>query len=96
MRFSAVISDRFGFAGSWRFGLVVTGLRDKSSYAAQARLWHSDPYSDDEYAESAAASLEEIRSAPQRLVEDLVGPLLRSLNSRALFPELDEGQSPLS
>jgi hypothetical protein len=91
VRFSGVISNKFGFAGSWRFGLVVTGLRGKTSYASHAN-WprHSDPYSDDEYAESAAASLEEISSAPQRVVEDLVGPLLRSLNSWTLFPELDE------
>jgi hypothetical protein len=97
VRLSGVISDRFGFAGSWRFGLVVTGLRGKTSYASQGN-WprHSEPYIDDEHAESAAASLEEIRSASQGVVEDLVGPLLRSLNSRTLFPELDEGQSVLS
>lgn len=90
VRLSGVLSDRFGFAGSWRFGLLVTGLQDKESYAAKLRMRHSEPYSEDRYEASAAASLVEISSAPERVVEDLVGPLLRSLNSRALFPELDE------
>lgn len=89
VRLSGVLSDRFGFAGSWRFGLLVTGLQDKTSYAANGRMRHSEPYSEDRYEASAAASLMEINSTPQRVVEDLVGPLLRSLNSRALFPELD-------
>lgn len=87
---AAVVSKRFGFAGSWRFGLVVTGLLGKRSYSSVTQVFrHSDPYSDDEYTGSAVASLEELEAAPMKAVEEIVGSLLRSINCRDVFPELD-------
>ena len=90
---SGVISRRFGFAGSWRFGLVVTGLRGKNSHATMTNVFrHSEPYSDDDYIGSASATLEEITFTPMRVVEDLVGSLLRSLNSLDYSPSWTAGR----
>ncbi|MGV0718775.1 ATP-binding protein [Mycolicibacterium sp. XJ662] len=90
VRLSGVVSTKFDYAGSWEFGLIAAGIGGKTSYAVHSHVFgHSEPYSDDEYTAGTSASLEEIETAPQRVVDRLLGSLLRSLNSRERFPELN-------
>jgi hypothetical protein len=36
VRLAVLVSERYGFAGSWRFGLLVVGLKDKGSALCHA------------------------------------------------------------
>jgi hypothetical protein len=86
VRLTALVSQRYGFAGSWRFGLVVTGVRGATSYAlAQAPLYETGPrFTDDFYDRATSASLAELEQAPQQVVYRLVSSLLRSVGSHQL------------
>jgi hypothetical protein len=79
----ATLVSQYGFAGTWRFALIVTGIKDAASYAL------NDPWPDDRthifpretYERSTTASLEQLGNSPQSTVHELVTPLLRSINS---------------
>jgi hypothetical protein len=44
VRLTALVSQKYGFAGSWRFGLAVTGVRSATSYAlSEAPLYETGP-----------------------------------------------------
>jgi hypothetical protein len=90
VRLTALVSERFGFAGSWRFGLVVGSTRGAVSY----RLT-SGPFYDrgqeltvDFYERATTASLAELTQKPHQVVNRLVSPLLRNLGSDHLWPWL--------
>lgn len=86
----APLVSKYGFAGSWRFALIVTGLKDAASYAL------NDPWPDnrahlytkESYGRSTTASLEQLTQSPQSAVRELVGALLRSLDSQNHWPWL--------
>jgi Putative DNA-binding domain len=83
---TALVSQRYGFAGSWRFGLVVTGVRGATSYALSEPPFYESGhrYTDGLYGRATSASLEELEQAPQQVVRRLVSPLLRSVGSHQL------------
>jgi hypothetical protein len=91
VRLAAIVSQ-YGFAGSWRFGLVVTGLKDTTSYALSSTLWWHDEleniYTRETYEQGTMASLEQLKKSPQSVVRALVGSLLRSLGSQDQWPWL--------
>jgi len=78
----------YGFSGSWRFGLAVAGLDGASSYVLSATSGYDGQlpiYTNPHYSRAMTASLTEIQHAPQVIVRDLVGQLLRSLSSAGQF-----------
>lgn len=82
VRFAAEISERYGFAGSWQFGLLVTGLAGANSALLRANLLHSGyTFPDDTFEAATTATLLEMKRSPETVVEELVGGLLRSLGS---------------
>jgi Putative DNA-binding domain len=87
IRLTALVSQNYGFAGSWRFALVVTGVRGAISYAlTQQPFYETGPrYTENLYQRATSASLEELAQAPQRVINRLVLPLLRSLGSHQLW-----------
>lgn len=83
-RLCALVADRYRFTGSWRFGLVVTGIRGADSAARSHQIMadYGTPYGSDVYEASTAASLVELARSPNDAVGALVGKLLRSLGSQ--------------
>jgi len=86
VRLCALVSQKYGIAGSWRFGLVATGVRGAKSYAlSQAPFYETGlGFSDDVYPRATSASLAELEQTPEQVVHRLVSPLLRSLGSHQL------------
>ena len=90
MRLAGVLSERYGFAGAWRFGLIVIGLRGAISGAlahTQVGTWEErgPAFTDhDAYERATDASLLELVQSPEKVVSRLVSKLLRSLNSHQL------------
>jgi hypothetical protein len=83
----------YGFSGSWRFGVAVTGIEGANSHALSSTHGYDDQmpiYTDRDYSRAKTASLVEIQQAPHVIVRDLVGQLLRSLSSASAsqFPWL--------
>jgi hypothetical protein len=92
VRLAALVS-KYGFHGSWRFGIAVGGLNGGASYT----LSHDDnlddhlpEYTKNTYDQAATASLAELTHSPQLVVRMLVAPLLRSLASDSKWPWLFE------
>jgi hypothetical protein len=75
------------FAGSWRFGLLVTGLKDGASHLLRDHRFTSDAehYANDTYEATATSPLLEMTQSPPVVVEALVGQLLRSLGSHEML-----------
>lgn len=90
-RLAAQVSA-YGFRGSWRFAIVVNGLHGARSFELSKYFDSSDapPFSESNYVQAATATLRELETAPQVVVSELVGPLLRSINSAGHFPWLFE------
>lgn len=90
MRVVSEVAARFGFAGSWRFGLIVTQLRGAvSCKLAEERLHHTGQgYMRDNYESSTTATLMELQKHPEQVVDRLVSSLLRSLGSHQMWPWL--------
>jgi hypothetical protein len=80
------VSQNYGFAGSWRFGLVVAGVRGAVSYQLGQQPYYETGarFTDNTYSRATLASLEELEQEPQKVVNRLVSPLLRSLGSHQL------------
>ena len=89
VRLAPLLSERYGFAGGWRFGLIVIGLHDAISNAL-AHTGHASwdsrgpKFTDDVYERATEASLLELTQSPEQVVGRLVSKLLRSLNSHQL------------
>lgn len=83
-RVCALTAERYHFAGSWRFGLVVTGIRGGHSYANSHQIMaeYGTPYGSDVYEASTTASLAELTRSPHVAVRALIGRLLRSLGNQ--------------
>lgn len=97
VRFAAGISARYGFAGSWQFGLLATGLAGGNSALFRTNWANSGyTYADDTYEAATTATLMEITRSPAAVVEDLVGGLLRSLGSHEAVPWLQQGDDQQS
>jgi Putative DNA-binding domain len=84
-----LLSERYGFAGAWRFGLIVTDTRDgiSSALAQGSRLgWErrGPQFNDGEYPRATSASLVELEESPEKVVSRLISSLLRSLDSHQL------------
>ncbi len=97
VRFAAGICARYGFAGSWQFGLLVTGLAGGNSALLRTNWANSGyTYADNTYEAATTATLMEITKSPAAVVEDLVGGLLRSLGSHEALPwlQLRDDQQP--
>jgi hypothetical protein len=90
VRLAALVSEKFGIAGSWRFGLVVTGLRHATSYVLSHQMWgdREEPYTSNTYERAASASLAEFQQSPDHMVDKLVAALMRSLGSHDHLPSL--------
>ncbi|WP_245717145.1 AlbA family DNA-binding domain-containing protein [Nocardia mikamii] len=83
VRLAAVVAQQHGFAGSWRFGLTITGLRDGASHSVLDRQWgdRGPLFTGDTYERSSEASLLDLINDPRSTVKTLVQPLLRSIGS---------------
>lgn len=87
VRLTALVSQKYGMAGSWRFGLVVTGVRGAKSYGLSLPPLYDTGgpgFSDELYQRATSASLAELEQSPEQVVRRLVSPLLRSLGSHQL------------
>lgn len=85
MRLTALVSQKYGFAGSWQFGLfglVVAGVRGATSYAlSQSSIGNPATDIPTTCMGATSASLEEFGQALQQVVRRLVSSLLRSVGS---------------
>lgn len=95
VRVTALVAERFGFAGSWRFGLVASPMRGAVSFrlGSSPHYERGPMYTADVYERATLASLEELTRGPEQVVNRLVSPLLRSLGSHQLWPWLSERQA---
>lgn len=89
VRLAPLLSTRYGFAGVWRFGLIVTGLRGAISGALAHTIstaWEQrgPAFTDEGYERATDASRLELTQSPEAVVDRLVSSLLRSLNSHQL------------
>lgn len=82
-RLAAVVSQRWGFTGSWRFALSMNGLRDAESLTlAESRFGdRGTVYTEHIYERTTEASLFDLNDNPHQIVADLASSLLRSLGS---------------
>ncbi|MFI8977197.1 helix-turn-helix domain-containing protein [Nocardia asteroides] len=83
-RLAALVADKYGFTGSWRFGLVVTGLAGAHSYSLNEGYGfgpEGTPYSAATYERATTASLVDLVNNPRTVTQTLVAPLLRGLGS---------------
>jgi hypothetical protein len=87
VRLAVLVSERYGFAGSWRFGLLVVGLKDKGSalVAEDFSRPSSGNYTDDTYEATTTSALLEMKDSHESVVEALVGQLFRSLGSHVFL-----------
>lgn len=82
-RLAAVVSQRWGFTGSWRFALSMNGLRDAESLTlAESRFGdRGTVYTEHIYERATEASLFDLDDNPHQIVAALASSLLRSLGS---------------
>lgn len=100
---AAGVSDQFGFTGTWRFAVVIDGLRGAYSIAS---TWPNfttrrgsggyDRYTKNDYRRATVAPGDELRTAPGSVVARLVGSLLRSVGSYTDFVHLLQPEDSLS
>jgi hypothetical protein len=79
---------KYGFSGSWRFGLAVAGIDGADSFALAehtAHDGHMPVYTEPMYQWATTASLAELQESPRSVVRDLVGQLLRALKAPTSF-----------
>ncbi|WP_245721079.1 AlbA family DNA-binding domain-containing protein [Nocardia pseudovaccinii] len=83
VRLAALVAHAYEFAGTWRFGLVLTGTRDATSYTLNADPLapHSEPYFADSYEHTAETALLDLVHDPRDTVKTLVAPLIRGLGA---------------
>ena len=89
VRLAPLLSERYGFAGAWRFGMVVTGTRGAISNALRHVSmpgWERTAmtFDDGAYERATSASLLELTQSPEEVVIRLISRLLRSLDSYRL------------
>ncbi|OXZ01504.1 helix-turn-helix domain-containing protein [Streptomyces sp. 2R] len=80
-----LVSEEVGYHGNWAIGAGANRLHGRRRYAGQSGFPTDDRYSDDTYEETTSTTLAELRDQPGTVTRRLLGPLLRSLGSEALF-----------
>ncbi|MGY1893806.1 helix-turn-helix domain-containing protein [Nocardia gipuzkoensis] len=82
IRLVARVADKYGFTGSWRFGIVITGLNGARSLTLDEG-WGPEgpPYTATTYERATTASLLDLTTNPRAVTETLVASLLRSIGS---------------
>ncbi len=81
-RLVARVADEYGFTGSWRFGLVITGLNGTRSLTLDDGWGPEGPrYTAATYERATTASLLDLTDNPRAVTETLVASLLRSIGS---------------
>lgn len=77
---TAAVSQWAQYQGSWRFALLVRGLKGGTAWVYANQFGHNGPeYTKDTYARETEATLLDITTDPNSVVRDLTMPLLRSL-----------------
>ncbi|MER7450347.1 ATP-binding protein [Nocardia beijingensis] len=81
-RLVARVADKYGFTGSWRFGMVITGLNGAYALTLDDG-WGPEgpPYTAPTYERATMASLLDLTTNPRAVTETLVASLLRSIGS---------------
>ncbi|WP_232840026.1 AlbA family DNA-binding domain-containing protein [Nocardia aurea] len=83
IRLAAVVGQQYGFTGTWRFGLIITGLRGARSYTRSAHRHgpEGEPYTADNYERATGATLLDLTDRPRAVVKSLLATLLRGLGA---------------
>ncbi|HWU05540.1 MAG TPA: ATP-binding protein [Streptomyces sp.] len=82
-----LVSEEVGYHGNWAIGAGANRLHGRRRYGGESGFPTDDRYSDDTYEETTGTTLAELRDQPGTVTRRLLGPLLRSLGSEALFAE---------
>lgn len=82
VRWAKAISGETGYRGSWGFGFAATGLNGLISHA-RMDSWgeRSYPYDRHRFEATTTATITEIEEAPGRVVNRVIGQLLRGLGT---------------
>jgi hypothetical protein len=77
------VSEETGYRGSWALGIAVTGLRGRASHMFYGGGMRQVPsaYDADEYRGATTATYSELTERPKGVAHDLVGGLLRGLET---------------
>lgn len=89
-RLVARVADKFGFTGSWRFGIVITGLNGARSYTLNSSFGFGSSgaqYTAATYERATTVSLLDLTANPRAVTETLIASLLRSIGS---YPRWEE------
>ena len=81
VRMSAEVARSAGYAASWRFAIMVRGLKGGASFLREDSFGFPDgsEYTADVYARETEAAFLDITADPSAVVRELVMPLLRGL-----------------
>ncbi|WP_194820182.1 helix-turn-helix domain-containing protein [Nocardia sp. XZ_19_385] len=81
VRVAAQVAERYGFTGTWRIGLVITGLRGAQSWTLANRDFGREGsiFTAETYERATEATLLDLTRDPRAVAESLVAPLLRSI-----------------
>jgi hypothetical protein len=78
------VGEDSGHWGAWGLACGITRLKGTSASSLSGRNFEPAMYSDGEYLRATRSTTDEMERTPGAVAERLVGPLLRSLGSRAL------------
>jgi hypothetical protein len=76
---AVTVAEAADFSGSWDLGITVIGLRGLRRHRVGVLDWDAEPYSDDDYRQTARATHERLTQQPDSVVEELTGRLHRGL-----------------
>lgn len=81
VRQAAIVAQKYGFTGSWRFAVALNGLKGAAALTlVQHSFERTGPvYTEPSYDRAADASMLDLTQKPTAIVETLVAPLLCSL-----------------
>lgn len=83
-----LVAEDAGYFGNWSLAVGANRLRGRNSWRGPGSWmsFEANPrYSEDTYQEATGATLAELTSAPGAVTRRLLGPLLRSLNTQAMY-----------
>ncbi|MGW5569788.1 AlbA family DNA-binding domain-containing protein [Nocardia thailandica] len=82
IRLVGAVADKYGFSGSWRFGLVVTRTSGAQAYSLDRGWGPEGPvYDAPAYERACSATLNDLTSNPRAVARDLLASLLWSIGS---------------
>ncbi|MFH9829399.1 helix-turn-helix domain-containing protein [Streptomyces bobili] len=79
------VSEDVGYHGNWAMAVGANRLRGRRRYSGQSYFPSNHRYSADTYEETTGVTSAELQKAQGTVTRRLLGPLLRSLDSEALF-----------